>query len=181
MLAVENRVILLYTQLCSLRKSKNEDVTDYIIRGETIAASLKSTGAQIDDAFLIAIVLKGLPNEYHTFSLLITQSEKEMSFQEFKVSLRNFEENEKAVKCENNLTDHVMQASHGGAGRFNNKNSTGQNNFNSGGGRGEPKIVCFGCGMEGHKSNDKICVKNSNMVFVRIILIMKITAGRRRK
>ena len=108
MLAVENRVILLYTQLCSLRKSKNEDVTDYIIRGETIAASLKSTGAQIDDAFLIAIVLKGLPNEYHTFSLLITQSEKEMSFQEFKVSLRNFEENEKAVKCENNLTDHVM-------------------------------------------------------------------------
>ena len=156
------RVILLYTQLCSLRKSKGEDVTDYIIRAETIAASLKSTGAQVDDAFLIAIVLKGLPNEYHTFSLLITQSEKEMTFQEFKVSLRNFEENEKAVSSEGIVTDQVMQASHGGPGRFNNKHPTGHNNFNSGGGPGKQKTVCFGCGMEGHKSNDKICVKNSN-------------------
>ena len=88
------RVILLYTQLCSLRKSVEEDITDYVIRAETISASLKSTGAQIDDAFLIAIVLKGLPSEYHTFSLLTTQTERLMSFQEFKVSLRKFEEND---------------------------------------------------------------------------------------
>ena len=158
------RMILLYTQLCSLRKGKAEDVTDYIIRAETIATSLKSTGAQVEDAFLIAIVLKGLPNEYHTFSLFITQSEREMSFQEFKVSLRNFEENEKAVSAEKIDADLVMQASHGG--RFNNKHShhAGNNRTSNPDGfpAGKKQIVCNGCGADGHKSNSKLCPLNKD-------------------
>ena len=90
------RIIMLYNQLTSLRKSPDEDITDYIIKAETLAAQVKSAGAQLDESLLIAMVLKGLPSEYHTFSLLISQNEKIITFQEFKVSLRNFEENEKS-------------------------------------------------------------------------------------
>ena len=101
------RMILLYTQLFSIRKTPDEDVTSYLLRAETITASLKNSGAQLDDAFIIAIILKGLPNEFHTFSLLITQSEREFSFQEFKASLRSYEENEKSTVSE---SDRVMRA-----------------------------------------------------------------------
>ena len=38
------RIISLYTQLTSLRKSVNESITDYIIRPETSATSLKGAG-----------------------------------------------------------------------------------------------------------------------------------------
>ena len=164
------RVILLYSQLCSLRKTQEEDVTDYMIRAETIAASLRNTGAQFDDAFLIAIVLKGLPNDYHTFSLLTTQSEKEMTFQEFKVSLRNFEENEKATSSTD--SDRVMRArmnppppQNRGGSRSRGSREAGRGHQKNHNGRpptADKKVVCYHCGMEGHKSNSNRCAMNQN-------------------
>ena len=138
------RIISLYTQLTSLRKSVNESITDYIIRSETSATSLKGAGENISDGLLIVMVLKGLPTEYKPFSVLITQSDKVITFPEFKVSLRNFEENEKVLcKGEKSAVMHVRH------GKFN-------NNYNNNR-RDVKKLECFACGIVGHKSNLKVC------------------------
>ena len=89
------RVIALYTELTSLTKTPEQDVTDYIIKAETAATALKTAGETISDSLLIAMILKGLPQEYKTFSTVISQREKTMKFPEFKSALRSFEENEK--------------------------------------------------------------------------------------
>ena len=145
------RIIMLYNQLTSLRKAVNEDITDYIIKAETLAAQVQSAGAKLDPSLLIAMVLKGLPSEYHTFSLLISQNEKVITFQEFKVALRNFEENEKASASLEG--DRVMKADNrfrrGGGGKQVDKPAASSNG-----------VTCYKCGAEGHKANDKICPKN---------------------
>ena len=40
------RVLALYTELTSLQKGHDECITDYVLRAETAAASLKSAGEQ---------------------------------------------------------------------------------------------------------------------------------------
>ena len=40
------------------------------------------------------MVLKGLPQNYKSFTKVVTQRERPMSFLEFKVSLRNYEDTE---------------------------------------------------------------------------------------
>jgi len=89
------RIITLYTELTSLFKKEGESVTDYMLRAETTATSLKSAGETISDSLVIAMILKGLPTEYKTLCTVITQKDKELTFAEFKVALRSFEETEK--------------------------------------------------------------------------------------
>ena len=89
------RIISLYTELTSLKMNQDENVIDYIIRAETAATSLKTSGETISDSLLIAMLLKGLPNNYRTFSTVITQKDEHISFTEFKVALRSYEETEK--------------------------------------------------------------------------------------
>ena len=50
-----------------------------MIRAETAVTSLKTAGEEISDSLLIAMVLKGLPAEYRTFSTVVTQKEKLMN------------------------------------------------------------------------------------------------------
>ncbi|GFO13972.1 CCHC-type Zinc finger, nucleic acid binding protein a [Plakobranchus ocellatus] len=88
------RVITLYNELTSLIKLKHESITDYIIRAETSAASLRDAGEKVSDSLLISMVLKGLPTDYQPFVTVITQKEEELTFQEFKVALRNHEDME---------------------------------------------------------------------------------------
>ena len=85
------RIISLYTQLTSLSKG-DENLTDYIIRAETAASSLRDAGETVSDGLLIAMVIKGLPAEYKPFTTVVTQSATQQSFQDFKVSLRNYED-----------------------------------------------------------------------------------------
>ena len=89
------RVITLYTELTSLVKTSSESATDYIIRAETSAAALKHAGEVIQDSLLVAMVLKGLPQEFKPFTTVVTQKEKATTFSEFKVALRNYEDTEK--------------------------------------------------------------------------------------
>jgi hypothetical protein len=89
------RIVSLYTELTSLKMASDETVTDYIIRAETAATALKTAGETISDSLLTAMVLKGLPNDFKTFSTIVTQRDKQMSFTEFKVALRSHEETEK--------------------------------------------------------------------------------------
>ena len=51
------RIISLYTELTSLKKRTNECVTDYMIRAETAANSLKMAGETVSDSLLTGMVL----------------------------------------------------------------------------------------------------------------------------
>ena len=97
------------------------------------------------------MVLKGLPHENRVFVVAIIQSDKSISFQDFKVSLHNFEENEKALSS--NVSSSVM--------RVNNIK------WNQIKGKSNRPIICYSCGVEGHKSNDavsRIIVSGVNFV-----------------
>ena len=67
------RVIALYTELASLKMSEDCGLTDYVLKAETAATSLKSAGEEISDSLLVAMVLKGLPTQYNTFKTVVTQ------------------------------------------------------------------------------------------------------------
>ena len=134
------RVMVLYTQLSSLEKNTNETVTDYILRAEVISTSLKSAGEPgVTDAMLISMVLKGLPSEYKQFSVVVMQSDKVYTFQEFKVALRNFEENEKVCHQKNN--SNIMYT--------HDKRNGGKSKAHGG-----KTLTCYNCDTEGHKWQD---------------------------
>ena len=139
------RIITLYNQLASLKKSSSESLTDFIIRAETSATALKTCGENISDALLIAMVLRGLPDVYGTFIAVVTQSETVDTFTKFKIALRNFEETEKARVKDRDDNSAVMKSS-----------DTHNNNFK----RSSSKVTCYTCGIDGHKSN--ACYKNQN-------------------
>ena len=120
------RLIALYTELTTLRMSSDECCTDFIIRAETAATSLKNAGQVISDELLIAMILKGLPTHFNIFSSIIEQRTT-TSFSEFKTLLRSFEETEMA-RTAGDSTDNV----------FGMKNKI---------------IVCFKCGEKGHKKS----------------------------
>jgi hypothetical protein len=65
--------------------------TTYIIRAETASTALKAAKEVISDGLLIAMVLKGLPSAYKTFSTVVIQRENQMNFGDFKIALRNHE------------------------------------------------------------------------------------------
>ena len=136
------RVIALYTELTSLKMSEDCGLTDYVLKAETAATSLKSAGEEISDSLLVAMVLKGLPMQYNTFKTVVTQSERDMSFTEFKVALRSFEETEKCQQpSASDVTDRVMTAQ-----------PTLRTRSNRSAGRAAPTnpsdsvITCYACG-----------------------------------
>src|SRR6218665_1262650 len=51
------KIISLYTELTTLSKSEDETVTDYMLRAETAASSLKTAGEVVSDSLLIAMIL----------------------------------------------------------------------------------------------------------------------------
>ena len=125
------RIISLYTELTSLVKKESESVTDYLIRAENSATNLKTAGENIQDSLLVAMVLKGLPSNFRPFCTVVTQREKVMTFSEFKVSLKSFEENE---KCQSLAQDQDSV--------LNVKNNNGS------------KIICYSCQKPGHKASE---------------------------
>ena len=58
-----------------------------------ISNTLKEAGEVISDRLLIAMVLKGLPPNFKPFTMVITHK-KTLTFSEFKVCLRSYEETE---------------------------------------------------------------------------------------
>ena len=89
------RVIALYTQLTSLKKTANETITDYILRAESAANALRDADEIVSDGLLVAMVVKGLPDTYKAFIAVTTQSQDMIqNFQKFKQALKNFEDTE---------------------------------------------------------------------------------------
>ena len=104
------RVLALYTELTSLQKGHDE-CTDYALCNETSAASLKSAGETVSDSLLIAMVLKSLPAEYKTFSVIVSErdeKDEKMKFQEFKAALRSYEETKKSCMPPQADEDNIM-------------------------------------------------------------------------
>ena len=128
------RIITLYTQLTTLNKISSESVTDYVLRAETYANSLRNADEVVSEGLLVAMVLKGLPDEYKPFVAVTTQSDLVKNFQKFKQALRNFEE-----------TEHTRSEKSGSSGNSIMKVNNEQTNQSKG-------IVCYNCGIPGHKS-----------------------------
>ena len=68
-----------------------------MIRAETAAAALNNANENVSesDSLLIAMVLKGLPESFKPFVVVVTQSDKEQTFTEFKAVLRSSEDTER--------------------------------------------------------------------------------------
>ena len=109
------RILTLYTELTTLIKSSDESMTDYVIRAERAATGLKNAGENVSDSLLIAMVLKGLPDSCKSFVVVITQSDKQLTFSQFKTSLRNFSDTESSRSTNQSnasSTDSVMKTDH---------------------------------------------------------------------
>ena len=127
------RIISLYTKLTSLKMERGGCLTDYVIQ------ALNTAGEVISDSLLTAMVLKGLPAEYKTFTTVVMQKEQKMTFTEFKVILRSFEENEKCQRTTTGNDDRVMRV------QPSSQKSYGAN----------PVMKCYTCGKPGHKSDQQ--------------------------
>lgn len=89
------RIITLYTELTSLEMGTNETVTGYLIRTEKAIMALRNAKETLSDGLIKAMILKGLPESYKPLAIHVTKSTSEITFTEFKVQLRSFEETEK--------------------------------------------------------------------------------------
>ncbi|CAB4013210.1 Retrovirus-related Pol poly from transposon TNT 1-94 [Paramuricea clavata] len=126
------RVISLYTELTTLKKTDSESIVDYVIRAETAATALRNADEAVSDALLIAMVLKGLPSNFKAFSAIVIQRDTQMTFAEFKVALRSYEESEKSRNGNSETGENIMAMKNGE--RFDG--------------------VCFKCGKKGHKKSE---------------------------
>jgi len=131
------RIISLYTELTSLSMTPNETVTDYIIRAETATAALRNAGETVSDGLLIAMVLKGLPDIYKPFVVVVTQNDRQQTFSEFKVALRSYEDTERARGASGG--DSVLKA----------RNATNSSAWYPKG-RAQKDVTCFKCQLPGH-------------------------------
>ena len=166
----KQRIISLYTPLTRMQKEPNEDLTGYIIRAETAANALKRAGSIVCDELLIAMVLNGLPPSYKPFAVIVNQSDKVMTFSEFKQCIRNFEENEKASNDLSNKLSSVMNIQHYPTDRRDDRRDDGRRNYNQNNNRqhnkpgilkqngqgngGGSRLICFSCDQPGHKWED---------------------------
>ena len=136
------KIIALYTELTTLNKGTDESTTDYLIRAEAAAAALKNSGETVGDSLLIAMILKGLPSNFNTFKTVTTQKDPQPSFQQFKVSLRAFEESEhSSVKAES-----VMKVEAPGMSKRSHQ------------------ITCYFCKKIGHKAYE--CKQNKRWCII---------------
>ena len=157
------RIITLWCELSSLMKRSSESVTDYIIRAENSASALRTASETVSDALLIAMVLKGLPDQFKPFEVVVTQNNSIITFAEFKIALRNYEDTENA-RGSRGESDSVKHFVHNN----NNKKHFGGNSY-SNNNNSRKQIVCYKCGAPGHKSPQcknkqycKLCKSNSH-------------------
>ena len=128
------RVISQFMQLSLLKKQQYEPFTDYMLRAEAASTALKSAGQVFPDTLLIAMVLKGLPPSYKPFTVVITQSDKELTFTDFKMAIRNFEENERSADEMTNKMSVMKLQNYDGRQQHNNDGShVHRNNTNNNG------------------------------------------------
>ncbi|CAL9692762.1 unnamed protein product [Knipowitschia caucasica] len=85
------RIVGLYTELTNVLMADGEELAGYLARVEKIVAALIRAKETLSDSLLVAMVLKGLTDEYSPFSVHVTQTREALTFNEFKARLRSFE------------------------------------------------------------------------------------------
>ena len=91
----------LLKQLTSLSLKPTEEMTDYLIRAETLSSSLEVAGEKISETLLVSIVLKVLPDSYEYFRTVHDFSKTPTPFSDFKKALKNFADSQKLKDCGN--------------------------------------------------------------------------------
>ena len=137
------RIIALYTELTSLVKKPSETITDYIIRAENASSQLDLAEEKVSEGLLIAMVMKGLPKEFTPFTAVILQKDEKLTFQDFKVALRNFEDSNAATSAEG--ASSVLHLGDGTRQQQKYKSNRGEEHFQG---------TCFTCQKRGHRSSE---------------------------
>ena len=106
----KTRIVGLYSELTNMLMADGEELADYLARFEKIVVALNRAKETLSDALLVAMVLKGLTDEYNPFSVHLTQTKETLTFTEFKTRLRSFECTLRY--CNKPRTDEVMMAKH---------------------------------------------------------------------
>ncbi|XP_024121615.1 pleckstrin homology-like domain family B member 1 isoform X6 [Oryzias melastigma] len=132
------RIVSLYITLTSLKKADTETVTEYIIRAEQIITALKTAGEAPSEGLMMAMIMRGLPEKYKPFTLMVTHSSADMKLGEFKAKLRNFEASEDMEPVADDAGERVLKA------RAAVKKRSGP----------PTELVCWRCGEKGHRKDD---------------------------
>ena len=136
------RIISLYITLTSLKKADTETVTEYIIRAEQIITALRSAGEAPSEGLMLAMVMRGIPEKYKPFTLMVRHGLADMKLGEFKAKLRNFEASEDSDPVAEEVGGRVLKA----------RAAPTKN--------GPPTdLVCWRCREKGHRKGD--CTKKA--------------------
>ena len=132
------RIVSMYITLTSLKKSDTETITEYIIRAEQIITALKGAGEAPSEELIMAMVMRGLPEKYKPFTLMVTHGSTEMKLGEFKAKLRNFEASEDSEPVVDEAGERVLKAKVGPKKKS-----------------GAPTgLACWRCGEKGHRKDE---------------------------
>lgn len=72
------RIVSLYITFTSLKKADTETVTEYIIKAEQIMTALQCAGEAPREGLMMAMVMRGLPEKYKPFTLMVTYGSAEI-------------------------------------------------------------------------------------------------------
>ncbi|XP_034061612.1 uncharacterized protein LOC117539525 [Gymnodraco acuticeps] len=130
--------------MTALKKADNETVTEYIIRAEQIITALRSAGEAQSEGLMMAMVMRGLPEKYKPFTLMVTHGDSEVTLGQFKAKLRNFEASEDSASDE--MSERVLRV------QAATKRKPAKRFIPDGG--GEHVGTCWRCGEKGHRKDD---------------------------
>ena len=95
------RVMNLLEQLTSLSLETTEEMTDYLIRAQTLSSLLEVAGEKISEKLLGSVVLKDLPDSYEYFKTVNDFSKSPTPFTDLKRALKIFADSQKLKDCLN--------------------------------------------------------------------------------
>ena len=93
------RVMNLLEQLTSPSLKPTEEMTDYLIRAETLSSSLQVAGEKISEELIVSVVFKSLPDKYEYIKTVHGFSNPPSPFFDLKKALKNFVDSQKLKDC----------------------------------------------------------------------------------
>ena len=84
------RLQKLISDLTNLRKYNNENIVEYITRGEDMQLNLSEVDESISEKMFVSILLRGLPSDFESFCTLVKYGQ-DKTLDETKRDLINFE------------------------------------------------------------------------------------------
>ena len=95
------RMMNLLEQLTSLSLKSTEEMTDYLIRAETLSSSLEVAGEKSSKKLLVSVLLKSLHDSYEYCEKVHGFSKTPTPFSDLKKALKIFADSQKLKDCGN--------------------------------------------------------------------------------